>query len=188
MCFRLAGPGKDLHLNKEPSISEPVAVVYLSLGSNLGDRVVMLRQALDVLNETPRVRVLRVSSVYESKPWDLTRQPKFLNIVAEIETALEPLELLDTVKAVELRLGRTPARRWGPRCIDIDLILWDAKVLRTAALTLPHERFRERAFVLTPLADLAPEAIDPETGLTVAVLAGRLGAEGLTHYAEPMYS
>jgi len=106
----------------------------------------------------------------------------------EIETALEPLELLNTVKTMELRLGRKVSRRWGPRCIDIDLVLWGAKVLHTSALTLPHERFRERAFVLTPFAELAPEAVDPETGLTVAELAGRLDTTGLVRFADPICS
>ncbi len=160
----------------------------MSLGSNLGDRVRMLEQALAHLNREPRVRVVRSSSIYESKPWGLIQQPKFLNIVAEIETDLTPLELLNLVKAVEVRLGRKPARRWGPRCIDIDLILWGAKVMRTSSLTLPHEQFRERAFVLTPLTELAPEAVDPETGFTMAVLAGRIGTAEMTRYAGPIYS
>ncbi|OQB42309.1 MAG: 2-amino-4-hydroxy-6-hydroxymethyldihydropteridine pyrophosphokinase [Candidatus Hydrogenedentes bacterium ADurb.Bin179] len=163
-------------------------MVYLSLGSNLGDREQMLRQAVATLNDLSQVRVLRSSSIYETEPWDLTPQPKFLNIMVEIETALEPLELLNTVKTVEQQLGRRAVRRWGPRCIDIDLVLWGAKVMRTSALTLPHERFRERAFVLTPFAELAPEAVDPETGLTVAVLAGRLDATGLIRFAAPIGS
>lgn len=160
----------------------------MSLGSNLGDRTRMLEQALAHLNRSPQVRVVRSSSIYESAPWGLIQQPKFLNIVAEIETDLAPLELLNLVKSVEVRLGRKPARRWGPRCIDIDLILWGAKVMRTSSLTLPHEQFRERAFVLTPLTELAPEAIDPETGFTMAVLASRIGTAEMTRYAGPIYS
>lgn len=148
----------------------------------------MLEQALAHLNRSPQVRVVRSSSIYESAPWGLIQQPKFLNIVAEIETDLAPLELLNLVKSVEVRLGRKPARRWGPRCIDIDLILWGAKVMRTSSLTLPHEQFRERAFVLTPLTELAPEAIDPETGFTMAVLASRIGTAEMTRYAGPIYS
>jgi len=175
-------------LDEEHSTKKNVSEVYLSLGSNLGDRALMLRQALSLLNRFSRLRVVKSSSIYETEPWDLTQQPKFLNIMAKIETALEPLELLYTVKTVELRLGRKTVRRWGPRCIDIDVILWGAKVLHTPTLTVPHERFRERAFVLTPFAELAPEAVDPETGLTVAVLAERIGASGVTRVAAPIYS
>jgi 2-amino-4-hydroxy-6-hydroxymethyldihydropteridine diphosphokinase len=175
-------------LKKIISEDKPVSMVYLSLGSNLGDRAKMLRQAIATLNNLSQLRVLRSSAIYETEPWDLTSQPKFLNIVVEIETALEPLELLNTVKTMELRLGRKVSRRWGPRCIDIDLVLWGAKVLHTSALTLPHERFRERAFVLTPFAELAPEAVDPETGLTVAELAGRLDTTGLVRFADPICS
>lgn len=167
---------------------DEVATVYLSLGSNLGDRVAMLSAAVSGLGNTSDVRVLRVSPLYESDPWGLTEQPKFLNIVVEIETALTPLELLHAVKALEQRLGRRPGRRWGPRSIDIDLILWGSVILHTPELSLPHERFRERAFVLTPLADLAPETVDPETGASVAVLADRLDTSVLARHAGSIYS
>lgn len=162
--------------------------VYLSLGANLGDRLKMLAQALEELDNHTLIRVVRSSPVYESEPWGLIGQPKFLNIIAEIETVLTPLELLHAVKSVEQFLGRTPSPRWGPRCIDIDLILWGDTVLRTTELTLPHERFRERAFVMLPLAGLAPDALDPETGSTMAALATGLDRTGLTLYAEPIYS
>lgn len=165
-----------------------MSIVYLSLGVNLGDRPAMLVKALSALDTLPEVRVLRISPVYESDPWGLTEQPKFLNIVVEIETAFSPLELLHAVKDLEQRLGRQPARRWGPRCIDIDLILWGDTLVHTPELAIPHQRFRERAFVLTPLADLAPAAVDPETGSTIAVLADRLGGAGLALYAESLYS
>ncbi len=161
-----------------------LSVVYLSLGTNLGDRSAMLAKALATLDDMPAVRVVRSSPVYESEPWGLTEQPKFLNIVAEIETALAPLELLNALKDLEQRLGRQPARRWGPRCIDVDVILWGDTIMSTPELAIPHQRFRERAFVLTPLADLAPEAVDPETGSTIAALASRLGTAGLARYAE----
>ena len=169
-------------------MSDGRATVYLSLGSNLGDRIAMLSTAVASLGLVADIQVLRVSPVYESEAWGLTEQPKFLNIVVEIETALAPLELLHAVKALEQRLGRRPGRRWGPRSIDIDLILWGSVIVHTSELSLPHERFRERAFVLTPLADLAPEAIDPETGSTVAVLADRLDRSVLARHAGSIYS
>ena len=152
--------------------------VQLSLGSNVGDRLGWLRAAVEELDRWEGVRVRRVSCYYETEPVGRTDQPAFLNVVAEIGTALEPLELLNAVKTVESSLGRTPSRRWGPREIDIDIVLWGARVMRTERLTLPHAEFRTRAFVLAPLAEIAADAVDPVTGLTVAELAQRPEAIG----------
>ncbi|MBI2432350.1 MAG: 2-amino-4-hydroxy-6-hydroxymethyldihydropteridine diphosphokinase [Candidatus Hydrogenedentes bacterium] len=151
------------------------ARVLLSLGSNLGDRKVNLEAALAMLAETPGVRVLRQSRVYETMPVGVVDQPEFLNLAAEIETDLAPLELLNVAQDIERRLGRTPTFRWGPRVLDIDIILWGRQVIREARLEVPHPRFRERFFVLVPLAEIAPDAVDPETGRTVAELAAGLG-------------
>ncbi len=150
------------------------ALVCLSLGSNLGDRAEYLRRALEAVAALPDTRLVAQSSIHETAPWGVTEQPSFLNLAAEIETALGPLELLNAVKALELRLGRTPGPQWGPRVVDIDLVLWQDVVMETDALTLPHPRFRERAFVLLPLREIAPDAVDPVTGRTVAELAATL--------------
>ncbi len=152
--------------------------VYLSLGSNVGDRARNLRDAIEALAATDGIRVARVSAGYETEPVGDTDQPGFINLAAEIETACEPLELLNVVKTVETRLGRRASRRWGPREIDIDLVLWGSRVIETERLTLPHREFRNRAFVLVPLAEIAPEAVDPVTGLTVKALASRPEAQG----------
>lgn len=165
-----------------------VSQVLLCLGSNLGDRLNRLQEAISTLDRHESIQVTRSSSVYESEAWGLTEQPKYLNIVVEIETALEPLELLKTVKEMEQYLGREPSEKWGPRSIDIDLILWGTHCMRTPELTLPHEYFRERAFVLMPLAEIAPAAIDPESGMTVTALADRLGSQGVVQIAGPLYS
>lgn len=149
--------------------------MLLSLGSNLGDRLANLRDALDALGET--TTVCAVSHAYETEPWGETEQPGFLNAAVEIETDFAPLELLEVVKGIEARLGRTPTYRWGPRMIDIDLILCEDLVLDSERLTVPHPEFRNRAFVLAPLAEIAPDAVDPATGETVAALASR--ADGL---------
>jgi len=122
--------------------------------------------------------VAATSSVYETDPIGEEEQPAFVNMAAEIETVLEPLELLKAVKAIERELGRTPGPRWGPRPIDIDIVLWGQRTVTGERLTVPHEAFRERAFVLTPLAEIAPEAVDPVTGITVTELARRPNAKG----------
>ena len=155
--------------------------VHLCLGSNLGDRLDNLGRAVSALAETPGVRVTAVSAVYETEPVGERDQPVFLNAVVEVETALQPLELLAATQDIERRLGRVLTRRWGPRAIDIDIVLWDDIEVATPSLTLPHPEFRRRAFVLTPLAEVAPDAVDPVTGLTVAQLAHRPEAEGRVH-------
>jgi len=145
------------------------------MGSNLGDRAEHLRRALEAVAALPGTRLVAQSTVHETEPWGVTDQPSFLNMAAEIETALGPLELLNAVKTLESSLGRTPGPHWGPRAIDIDLVLWQDRVMETEALVLPHPRFRERAFVLLPLREIAPDAVDPVTGRTVAELAEALG-------------
>ena len=153
--------------------------VYLSLGSNVGDRVACLRLALTGLGAMAGVSVGVVSRIYETEPVGELNQPAFLNLAAEIETGLAPLALLNAAKDLEVRLGRTPGPRWGPRSIDIDIVLWGDLVLDSATLTLPHPRFRERRFVLAPLAAIAGEVVDPVTGLSVAQLAAAPGLTGV---------
>ncbi len=152
--------------------------VHLSLGSNLGDRRANLRAALDALEHLPQTRVTIESHVFETDAWGVTDQPAFLNLVAEIETDLTPLELLNAVKSIERVLGREPGTRWGPRTIDLDIVLWEDTVLSTPELTIPHAEFRNRAFVLVPLAEIAPERVDPVSGRTVAELAARPHSAG----------
>ena len=130
---------------------------YLSLGSNLGDRLGRLREALERLGQVDGVRVERVSAVYESEPVGVKDQPRFLNLAARIETTLEPLQLLEAAKRIEREMGRRPGARWGPRPIDIDILTHGDAVVRTARLTLPHGEMMRRAFVLAPLAEIAPE-------------------------------
>ena len=141
--------------------------VQLSLGSNLGVRRGNLEAALARLGQLPETTLTRRSRVYETEPYGVTGQPGFLNMAAEIETELQPLELLDAIQTIERRLGRRPTERWGPRIIDIDIVLWDTLVLETDTLTVPHPDFR-----------IAPQAIDPITGMTVAQLAAQPDLHG----------
>ncbi|NUM56115.1 MAG: 2-amino-4-hydroxy-6-hydroxymethyldihydropteridine diphosphokinase [Candidatus Hydrogenedentes bacterium] len=154
--------------------------VYLGLGSNVGDRMAHLRAAVDALRVEPGVTVLRESQVYETEPIGETNQVFFLNMIVSAATSLAPEEFLGRMQAIEKRLGRVPTRRWGPRVIDIDIVLWDGVVVVTEHLTIPHPEFRARAFVLLPLAEIAPDATDPATGERIEVLAGRVsGRDGV---------
>lgn len=152
--------------------------IYLGLGSNSGDRQGSLQAAIRALNALEGVSVIACSPTYETAPVGVLDQPPFLNLAAEIETVITPLELLNAAKIIEGQLGRKAGPRWGPREIDIDLILWGDTVVDTSTLTIPHAEFRKRAFVLQPLSDIAPDARDPLTGMTVAELAAQPGVEG----------
>jgi 2-amino-4-hydroxy-6-hydroxymethyldihydropteridine diphosphokinase len=149
-----------------------MAVVYLGLGSNLDDRTQHLVRACAVLHHHPAVEVVAVSSLYRTAPVGVTDQPWFLNAVAQLHTTLRPAALLAVTQATERRLGRVSTRRWGPRCIDLDILLYDGVEAHTPYLTIPHPRLHERAFVLEPLAELAPDLRLP-TGEPLAVLRAK---------------
>jgi 2-amino-4-hydroxy-6-hydroxymethyldihydropteridine diphosphokinase len=155
-------------------------IVYLALGTNLGDRPGNLRAAVAAL--PPAVLVLESSPVYETPPWEVTDQPPFLNMVIKGETYLGPQQLLKHLKRLETRLGRRPSIRYGPRKIDIDLLFYDDILLNTPELTLPHPSLHERAFVLVPLADLAPELVHPVLGKTVRQLLAEVDTTGVKRY------
>lgn len=129
---------------------------YLGLGSNVGDRLQCLREALRSLSSLEEVRLLRVSPVYQTEPVGVTDQPQFLNAVAELETGLSAGQLLAHCVRIENELGRDRRIRWGPRTIDIDLLFQEGQACDSGDLALPHPRMLERRFVLQPLADLAP--------------------------------
>lgn len=143
-------------------------LVYFGLGSNLGDRDRNLQAALDTL--TGVVRLTAVSSVYDTAPLLVTDQPRFHNAVCAGYTSLAPLELLHHIKAIERTLGRVEGVRFGPRLIDIDLLFYDQQVIETSELTLPHPRLAERAFVLAPLAEIAPDLLHPILRVRVGAL------------------
>ncbi len=141
--------------------------VYLSLGSNLGDRAANLRKGLDEL-PAAGIDVLRVSPFYRTEPVDYRAQPWFVNCVAEVSTALMPLRLLAALQSIERRLGRRRAAPKGPRTIDLDILFYENAVVRTPALKIPHEQIAERRFVLVPLRELAPDLRHPVTERTVS--------------------
>lgn len=150
---------------------------YLALGSNLGERRDHLAGALTQLQATGVVEITRLSSVYETAPVGIRDQPDFFNLVTEVRTTLSPEALLERCLQVEANLGRVRRERWGPRTIDLDVLWFNGISLSSSSLTLPHPRMIERAFVLAPLAEIAPHLeIDGET---VGARAARLGREGL---------
>lgn len=142
--------------------------VYLALGSNMGDSRNLIQQAITRLHGV--LHAIQEAPVYETKPVGFTDQPNFVNTAISGTTSLSPEELLRYLKQVEEQLGRAERFRWGPREIDIDIILYGSKVQHTADLTLPHPRFRERDFVLQPLIDLNPKLMDPVSEKTVVEL------------------
>lgn len=145
---------------------------YLGLGSNLGDRAANLRRARQGLPEAG-VRVLAASPLYQTAPWGGVAQPDFLNQVLWGETELAPLPLLDAIKRLERACGRTPTVFWGPRVLDIDILLYDELTFASERLTIPHREMKNRAFVLAPLLDIAPKLVLPG-GETAAACYARL--------------
>jgi 2-amino-4-hydroxy-6-hydroxymethyldihydropteridine diphosphokinase len=148
-------------------------IAYLALGSNLGERREQLKKALASLGE--RVNIIMTSRVYETAPVGMTEQPDFLNLVVAVETDLSAGELLGVVKQIERDLGRQAGPRWGPRVIDIDILLLGEENIDEAELQIPHPRMAERAFVMVPLAELAPNLRIGEQ--SAAALAARLAKE-----------
>ena len=140
--------------------------VFLSLGSNLGDRVAHLQRTIDRLSASG-LAVQRVSALYRTEPVDFQAQSWFVNCVVEVATDLMPMQLLKTLKGLERALGRRPGVSKGPRAIDIDILLYENVVVRSSALTIPHERLAERRFVLVPLGELASHVRHPVTQRTV---------------------
>ncbi len=155
-----------------------MATVFIALGSNLGDRRANLAAAIHRLGDLGVVA--QTSPVYETEPWGLREQPRFLNQVVELRTDLPPHALLRHLKAIEAAMGREGGGpRYGPRLIDLDILFYDDLVLTSYGLTIPHPRLHERAFVLVPLADLAADRVHPRLGLTVGELLARVDPSGV---------
>jgi 2-amino-4-hydroxy-6-hydroxymethyldihydropteridine diphosphokinase len=143
--------------------------VFIGFGSNQGDRWLHMVRALEALGKAPGVELVRTSSLYRTEPVGYNDQEDFFNGVAEVRTSLSPRELLRTLKGIEKDLGRkSGGRRWGPRTIDLDLLLYGSRVVRSGELTIPHPEMHRRRFVMVPLAEIGPEVSHPELGLTAA--------------------
>jgi 2-amino-4-hydroxy-6-hydroxymethyldihydropteridine diphosphokinase len=155
--------------------------IYLGLGTNLGDRAANLQAAVAGLAK--KLNVTAVSPIYETPPWGITDQPDFLNMCLAAETDLPPNELLALLKTLEKEIGRAPGERWGPRLIDIDLLFYANQIIETEKLTIPHPELPERAFVLRPLVDVAPNFVHPVLGETMAALAAKVDDEGIRPFA-----
>jgi 2-amino-4-hydroxy-6-hydroxymethyldihydropteridine diphosphokinase len=163
-------------------VAEPA---YLGLGSNLGERLAIMQQAVDRLAREPGIRLMASSRVWETDPVGGPPQPDYLNAVIRIDTDLTPFDLLDACQRVERALGREREVRWGPRTIDIDLLLFGDQRLDVPLLTVPHPRMTSRAFVLLPLLELDPEARMPDGTRLVDVRLGSDAAGGARPFAPP---
>src|SRR5215211_1985697 len=156
-------------------------IVFLALGTNLGDRLTNLKQA--IVSLTPQLDVKAKSPVYETPPWGYEDQPKFLNQVIKANTYLDPEPLLKHLKRLELALGRQESFPNGPRLIDIDILFYDNIVLNKSSLVIPHPRLHERGFVLLPLMDLDPDLVHPVYQKSVRELAALCNLEGIEKFA-----
>lgn len=154
-----------------------MSVVYLSIGSNLGDRRKNCISAVDLLGEHG-IHVRKRSSLYETEPWGVEDQPRFLNMAVEIETEMEPVDLLKVLKDVETELGRKKSFKWGPRIIDLDILLYNDIIFDEAGLKIPHPFMQERDFVLRPLNEIAPDARHPLLKMSVHELFDRVRGKG----------
>ena len=149
-----------------------MVTVYLGLGSNMGNRQNNLDRALDFLSQ--RLKIEKVSSVYDTEPLGNPNQPRFLNLVCRISTGLEPMALLTLAKGIESKLGRLPHTSNASRPIDIDILFYGDQVIESEGLIIPHPRLTERAFVLIPMAEIAPDLVHPVNGKTIKELVREL--------------
>lgn len=158
----------------------------MGLGSNLGDRLANLQRAVELLAARPGLRVVRSSRVYETDPVGGPPQPEYLNAVVEVQTTLSPHDLLAASMDVEQRMGRVRAERWGPRVIDIDVLMYDEEEIDEPDLVVPHPRMHERAFVLVPLLELDPDPLLPGRGRIATRRLAPNAVLGVRPFAPPL--
>ncbi len=151
-----------------------MSTVYIGLGSNLGNKKENIQKALDLLNNTEGILILKISSLYETEPVGYEDQDWFINAVAQIETSISPQEILKIFKEIEAQIGREESIRWGPRKIDLDILFYDQLIYKSSDLEIPHPRLHERAFVLVPLAEINKELIHPIYNKSISALISGL--------------
>ncbi|HGD0818017.1 TPA: 2-amino-4-hydroxy-6-hydroxymethyldihydropteridine diphosphokinase [Streptococcus agalactiae] len=161
-----------------------MTTVYLSLGSNIGDRETFLKQALFSIDHLQKTKVAQISAIYETAAWGNTNQEDFFNICCQVETDLAPFELLDYCQEIEKRLKRVRHEHWGPRTIDIDILLFGNQVINQEDLVVPHPYMTKRAFVLVPLLEIAPQLSLPN-GSKLENYLEKLNL-GEVHYFKPV--
>ena len=159
--------------------------VYIALGTNLGERLENLRAAIAAL--TQKATLLAESHIYETPPWGYEDQPDFLNMVVKVETNLEPEGLLNYLKQIEAKLGREKSVRWGPRLIDLDILFYDELIIDTPPLIIPHPHLHERAFVLVPLADIAPGFTHPIFRRSIKELLAEIDADEIIFFRDNIH-
>jgi 2-amino-4-hydroxy-6-hydroxymethyldihydropteridine diphosphokinase len=166
-------------------LSNRAEEVLIGLGGNIGDPLEAMRSALRALDENPNCKVLRISSVWKTPPWGVTDQPDFLNACAAISTTLEPRAFLDLCLSIEKDLKRIRDQRWGPRSIDMDVLFFGDRKISEEGLTVPHPRIAARAFVLVPLAEIAPDL--RIAGTKIAQLAAKADVSGMSRLDEVLF-
>ena len=147
---------------------------YIGVGSNLGEPAQNIEKAKSLLVAKSGIKLLQTSSLYETEPWGVKEQPRFVNAVWHIETTLTPSQLFMTLKEIENSLGRKKVLRYGPRVIDLDILLYDELIYQDVNLTIPHPKIPERSFVIFPLCEIAPDIIHPLYNVTIAALKSNL--------------
>lgn len=148
-----------------------MSIVYIGIGSNIGNREENCLQAIRLIKEHG-ISVRKQSGMHETEPWGVKDQPKFINMAIELETGKKPKELLAVLKEIEKKMGRTEAVKWGPRIIDLDILLYDDLIIKTSEFEIPHPLVHEREFVLKPLCEIAPEKRHPVLGKTIKEMTG----------------
>lgn len=150
-----------------------MSTVYIGIGSNIGDRITNCKNAINLLKEHG-IKIKKESSMYETEPWGVKEQPKFINMAIKAETALKPIELLKLLKNIEKKMGRKETFHWGPRIIDLDILLYENMVFNNEELNIPHKNLHERDFILKPLSEIAGDIRHPVLKLHIKELLNRI--------------
>jgi len=145
-------------------------IAYLGLGSNIGERISYIKLAVKELEESVNIKILKISSVYETEPWGKIDQADYLNSVIKIETELGPMELLLKLKSLEKKIGRSENKKWSEREIDIDILFYEDRIIQNENINIPHSLIEDRKFVLVPLVEIAPDLVHPVINKTASQL------------------